>query len=134
MTSPTPELAIEVPATVARGDRVPITLHVTHPGPDALEIYLRGRAATFDVEVADVSGRVVWRRLDGAVIPGIIQLRVLWPGERFDLHASWDQRDADGTPVAAGDYVVRALLLTDALEPLPSDAAHLRIVAGAGDA
>ena len=134
MTSPTPELAIEVPATVVRGERVPVTLHVTHPGPDALEIYLRGRAATFDVEVADLAGRVVWRRLDGAVIPGIIQLRVLWPGERFDLHASWDQRDADGTPVAAGDYVVRALLLTDALEPLPSDAAHLRIVAGAGDA
>ena len=124
---PLPELLLEVPATVERGAPVAITLHVTHPGPDALEIYLRGRAATFDVEVTDAQGHVVWRRLEGAVIPGIVQLRVLWPGERFDLHASWDQRDGTGAPVPAGDYRVRARLLTDALEPAWTAPVPLRV-------
>ena len=122
-----PELALDVPATVTRGAPVAITLHVTHPGPDALEIYLRGRAATFDVEVTDDAGRLVWRRLDGAVIPGIVQLRVLWPGERFDLHASWDGRDASGALVPAGDYRVRGFLLTDAPEPPATAALPLRV-------
>ena len=123
-----PELALEVPPLVRQGDVVPITLHVTHPGPDALELYLTGRAATMDVEVARADdGAVVWRRLAGAVLQQILQLRVLWPGERFDLHASWDQRDANGAPVPAGDYRVRAFLLTDALEPPATEAARLSI-------
>lgn len=107
---------------------MPVTLHVTHPGPDALELYLLGRAATMDVEVARADdGVVVWRRLEGAVLQQVVQLRVLWPGERFDLHASWDGRDASGAPVPAGDYRVRAFLLTDAPEPRPTDAVPLRI-------
>lgn len=128
MTAPLPELALDVPPLVTRGDVVPITLHVTHPGPDALEMYLLGRAATMDVEVARAGdGAVVWRRLEGAVLQQVVQLRVLWPGERFDVHASWDQRDAGGAPVPAGDYRVRAFLLTDAPEPRPTDAVPLRV-------
>jgi hypothetical protein len=125
---PTPELLLELPPVVRQGDLVPITLHVTHPGPDALELYLLGRAATFDVEVARAGdGVVVWRRLEGAVLQQVVQLRVLWPGERFDLHASWDGRDASGAPVPAGDYRVRAFLLTDAPEPRGTDAVALRV-------
>ena len=128
MAPTTPELLLEVPPVVRRGDVVPITLHVTHPGPDALELYLLGRAATMDVEVArGDDGVVVWRRLEGAVLQQVVQLRVLWPGERFDLHASWDGRDARGAPVPAGDYRVRAFLLTDAPEPRPTDAVPLRV-------
>jgi Intracellular proteinase inhibitor len=122
-----PELLVEIPPLVRQGDLVPITLHVTHPGPDALELYLLGRAATFDVEVADANGRVAWRRLEGAVLQQVVQLRVLWPGERFDLHASWDQRDAAGATVPAGDYRVRARLLTDALEPAWTAPVALRV-------
>ena len=128
MERPLPELLLDVPSLVRQGEVVPITLHVTHPGPDALELYLMGRAATMDVEVVRANdGAVVWRRLAGAALQQIVQLRVLWPGERFDLHASWDGRGADGALVPAGDYRVRALLLTDAPEPLATGAHTLRI-------
>ena len=127
MDRPLPEIVLEVPPLVRRGDVVAITLHVTHPGPDALEMYLAGRAATFDVEVTDAAGTVVWRRLAGRALEMILQLRVLWPGERFDLHASWDGRDATGALVPAGDYRVRAFLLTDAPEPAWTAPVPLRV-------
>lgn len=103
------------------GRPVSLSLVVEHPGPDALELFLQGRSATFDVEVRDAAGALVWRRLEGAVLQAILQLRVLWPGERFVLHASWDQRDQAGALVPPGEYRLRGFLLTDAPEPLATD-------------
>jgi hypothetical protein len=70
---------------------------------------------------------VVWRRLAGEVIPAVVQLRTLAPGEVLELRAEWDGRPARGAP-APGDYWVRGLLLTDGPEPLATPAAGLRIV------
>ena len=127
-----PQLRLDAPATVAVGGPVHVSLVVEHPGPDALELYLRGRAVTFDVEARDAAGERVWHRLEGAAILGILQLRVLWPGERFVLHASWDQRDDAGQPVAPGDYTLRGLLFTDAVEPLATAPVTVRIEASSG--
>jgi hypothetical protein len=125
---PSPRLRLEAPDTVHAGAPVGIALLVEHPGPDALELYLQGRSATFDVEVRDAAGQVVWRRLEGKVLQAIIQLRVLWPGERFVLHASWNQRDRDGVAVPPGEYRLRGLLLTDAPEPLATDDVTVRLL------
>lgn len=92
-----------------------------------LELYLQGRAPTFDVEATDADGRVVWRRHEGAVLQAIVQLRIMGPGEQFVLHASWDQRDRAGAPVPAGDYRLRGFLLTGDPEPPATAAVPLRI-------
>jgi hypothetical protein len=112
---------------VPRGVVVSISLIVVHPGPDMLELYLLGRAPTFDVEVRNEGERVVWRRLAGAALQAIVRLRVMGPSEQFVLHASWDQRDDAGALVPAGDYRLRGLLLTDRPEPLATAPVPLRI-------
>ena len=96
-------LRVEVPASVRQGTSVPVTLRVENVSPRPVELYLRGRTIAFDVIVARAGGQVVWRRLDGAAIPAIVQLRVLAPGEALVLRATWDQRTgARGNPTAWG--------------------------------
>ena len=124
MQPSSPALRLQVPDEIAAGTLVPITLHVANTGPHPLDLYLRGRTIAFDVEIATPDGTVVWRRLDGAVLPAILRLRTLAPGESFTLQAGWDQRARDGAPVAPGRYVARGRLLTDA-EPLETPPTEL---------
>jgi hypothetical protein len=107
---------------------VPFTLRVENAGEQPLDLYLRGRVLTFDIVVMSADGRPVWRRLANEVIPAILQLRVLAPGEMLEMRARWDQRDSRGTRVDVGAYQARAAVLTDA-DPLETEAVPLRIVA-----
>lgn len=116
------------PAEVRAGETVPVTVRIENVGSGALELYLRGRPVAFDVEVTDAAGVTVWRRLHDAVIPAIIQLRVLSPRDVLELEAEWDQRDDGGGPVAPGDYLVRGRVLTDSADPLDTGPVRLRIV------
>ena len=120
-------LSLVVPHEVRVGQRVPITLRAENTGARPLELYLRGRTIAFDVVIAPEGGEVVWRRLEGEVIPAILRLEVLAPGQVLELRAEWDQRTNAGARVAAGSYEVRGSLLTDA-EPWESPEAGLRIV------
>ncbi len=99
------------------GEPVRLRLRAANVTRQAVDLYLRGRVPTFDVIVRQRDGVVVWRRLEGEIIPAIVQLRALRPGERLELEASWAQRTNGGDAVAPGDYVVEACLLTDG-EPL----------------
>ena len=130
VTAQTPDslrLSLVIPTQVRSGERVPITLRAENIGARPLELYLRGRTIAFDVVVTREGGEVVWRRLEGEVIPAILRLEVLAPGQVLELRAEWDQRTNDGVPVGGGSYVVRGLLLTDA-EPWETPPATLRIV------
>jgi hypothetical protein len=69
------------------------------------DVYLRGRAITIDVEVTRADGAVVWRRLEGEMIPAIVHLRTLAPGERLEVETTWDQRATGGKAVEPGDCV-----------------------------
>lgn len=99
------------------GEPVRLRLRATNVTEHAVDLYLRGRVPTLDVVVRRGDGTVVWHRLEGEIIPAIVQLRALRPGERLEVEATWDQRTNAGGPVAPGDYVVEASLLTDG-EPL----------------
>ena len=111
-------LTLIAPAETRAGARVPFTLRVENTSARPLELALRGREIAFDVIVSTTDGAIVWRRLDGAVIPGILQLRVLGPGEHLDLRASWES----ATP---GSYFARGALLTD--EPSPRETPLVRV-------
>ena len=116
MTASVPDsllLRLIVPGEVRAGRRVPLTLTIENRGTRPLDLYLRGRGITVDVEVARAGGEVVWRRLEGEIIPAILHLRTLAPGERLEVEVEWDQRTAGGAPVAPGAYLARALLLVE---------------------
>lgn len=116
-----------LPAEAHAGRAVPITLRLDNRAGTALDLYLRGRTPTFDVEVADPAGAVVWRRLENEIIPAIVQLLTLAPGERFEIGMTWDQKAKGGRPVAPGAYTVRGLLLVEG-RPLETPPVPLRIV------
>jgi Intracellular proteinase inhibitor len=120
-------LTLHLPAEVAPGAQVPITLRAENVAGRPLDLYLRGRTAAFDVTVESAAGDTLWRRLEGEVIPAIVQMRTLAPGERLELRATWDQRRRSGVPAGPGDYTVRGALLTDVPEPLRPPPAPLRI-------
>ena len=121
------QLTLTAPARVRPGVPIRFALRVRNQTERSLDLYLRGRTATFDVIVARVGGDVVWRRLEDEIIPAIVHLRVLKPGEQMELAAAWDQRTRDGSSIAPGQYAARALLLVEG-DPLEAPPVRFEIV------
>ena len=101
-------------------------MNVRNPTTRPLDLYLRGRTTTVDVRVEDEAGRVIWQRLEGAVVPAIIQARRLDSGASFAERVEWDGRARGGVAMAPGRYTVRAFLLTES-EPLAAPAVTVRV-------
>ncbi len=121
-------LELVLPPGVHPGERVPIELRVRNQTARTLDLYLRGRTPTFDVVVTRPDGEVVWRRLEDEIIPAIVHLRALAPGEQLEIRGVWDQRRKSGRPAEPGDYAAQGLLLVEG-DPLPTPAVRFRIVA-----
>jgi len=121
-------LTVRVPSEARVGRPVPVVLHVMNSGDRPLDLYLRGRTIAFDVVVTRDDGAVVWRRLEGEVIPAILQLKTLAPREVMELRAEWNQRTNRGRRVSPGRYAVRGVLLTETPPPPETDTVQLRIV------
>ena len=120
-------LSLDVPEQAARGRPVPIVLRVRNDDDRPAELYLQGRGEpAFDVVVRTAAGDVAWRRLEGAALQMVLQLKTLGPGETLELRDAWDQRDASGVQSPGGAYDVEAVLLTDG-EPLRSVPKTLRL-------
>ncbi|HMI55002.1 MAG TPA: BsuPI-related putative proteinase inhibitor [Gemmatimonadaceae bacterium] len=130
MTEPPPQLRISLtaPESVPLGSKVPIVIRLENAGETALELYLRGRTIAYDILIEDATGEVVWRRLEGEIIPGIIQIKVLDSGEVLELSHDWDQRTNRGDLVEPGSYTVRGSVLTDSPEPMVSPTKPLLVV------
>jgi hypothetical protein len=106
---------------------VPIRLRVQNVSRQAVDLYLRGRGITFDVVVARASGEIVWQRLEREMIPAIVHLRPLEPGERLESETIWNQITKTGQTAEPGAYVVHALLLVEG-QPLTTPSVPLRIL------
>jgi hypothetical protein len=118
---------LSVPEHVRAGEPVPLTLRATNRGVRGATLYLRGRPIAFDVIVTNPRGKVVWRRLQGATISMVLQVRELAPGESLELEGTWDQRTNAGVRVPPGEYRLTGRLLTDTERPLESPPVRLRI-------
>jgi hypothetical protein len=122
-------LRLDAPTEVRRGDVVPLALRVENVSDRPLDLHLRGRTIAFDIIVTRGSdASIVWRRLEGEIIPAILQLRTLAAREVLELRAEWNQRTNRGRRVAVGLYSMRGSLLTDEPMPLETAAVELRIV------
>jgi hypothetical protein len=121
-------LHLVMPARVRVGEGVPITLRLTNAGRRAADVYLQGRPAAFDIVVTRRDGTPVWRRLEGAVVPAVLQVRSLAPGAVLEFRDSWPQRTNLGAAVEPGDYLVTGVLPTDPPAELRTRSAPLRIL------
>lgn len=115
-----PRVEVHIPPSIPAGQSIPIVVTIENTSSDRVELYLRGREITVDLEVSRAGGPLVWRRLDGAVVQSILAVRIVEPGEVMELRAEWDQRDADGTLVGPGSYTMVARILTDGSMTLES--------------
>ena len=122
MSTPAGSLRLELsaPAEVRTGEALPVRIRVINVGERPMELYLRGRTPTFDIILTNAAGEIVWRRLRDQVIPAILQLRTLAPGDSLDLADTCVPRTHDGSPVRAGAYEVHGILLTEGQQPATS--------------
>ena len=107
------EVSLALPGVIRTGQTVRFTLRVRNIASHPLGLYLLGPTPTMDVQVSRADGGLVWRRLEGAVIPAILRVRTLSPGEGFEVSAEWDQRTTAGAATGPGDYVATGLLLVE---------------------
>ena len=120
-------MRLAVPGAVAAGARVPISIRISNTTPSPVDLYLRGREITVDIVVTDSTGDEVWRRLEGEVIPAILQLKTLAGGEVLELTYEWDQTTRASERAAPGVYRIRAFVLTDGSSSLVSNEESLVI-------
>lgn len=121
--------ALLAPPEVRIGVPVPITLRLTNTGARPVELHLQGRDIVFDVVVTREDGAPVWRRLEHAVVPGILQVKVLAPGESLELRAQWRQQTSQGDAAGPGTYTLQGVLPTDDPQPLRTPPVRVRITA-----
>ena len=121
-------LHLVMPACVRVGEGVPITLRLTNADQRAADVYLQGRPTAFDIVITRRDGTPVWRRLEGAVIPAVLQVRSLPPRSVLEFHDTWPQRTNLGAAVEPGDYLVTGALPTDPPAELRTRPARLRIL------
>lgn len=119
-------VTLEAPETAWTGDPVAYAVVISNTGSEPLDLYLQGREPTFDLRVADEAGATVWRRLEGQSVQAILRIDSLAPGEEMSLDGVWNQRNASGTLLAPGVYVLQAEVLTDG-QPLMSQKRELRL-------
>jgi hypothetical protein len=120
---------VELPPAARAGQPVPIVLRLTNRTERPLTLALQGRPLAFDVTVTGPDGAMVWRRLEGAVVPAILAVRTLAPAESLTFEAVWNGRSRDGTPAPPDRYLVTGSLLTDTPEGLATRPAPLELLA-----
>jgi hypothetical protein len=119
---------VEAPEQVHADEPVSITLRLQNTSIEPVDIYLTGRPTAFDFVVTRLDGAVLWRRLEGKVIPMLLQIRRLAPGEVIEFQETWNQRTNRGEPVGPGRYLVRGILPTDEPEPLKTPPVTLHVL------
>ena len=115
-------IRLQLPASVRRGEDVPITLVVENLSDRRLDLHLLGRTIAFDLVVSRDDGTEVWRRMQGAVVPMILRLEPLEAGTAMELPGSWPVRSNDGSLAPPGEYTVRGELFTEGTSLLTNPA------------
>ena len=92
-----------------------------------------GRDPTADFQVTNHLGQQIWSHLRGRVGMAPLRLLPLEAGQRLSFRSVWNQLSDTGKPVAAGSYLIRAILLTDQPGGLASSPVQLRIERPSGE-
>jgi len=117
------QFELDVPARVRAGGSATVKLRVRNAGSAPLTIYLRGRDIAFDLVVRDQLGRIVWRRLEGQMIPAVVRAVTLEAGRQLEFHDAWHP-PGDLPP---GSYTIVGELLRDEPDPFRTPAARTEV-------
>ena len=109
------------------GEPVPLVFRVTNTGKASVTLQLLGRSPSADFQVCDSQGRMIWSRLHGQTMLGVLRLHPLDAGEELVFRDVWNEIDDSGSPVPAGEYLIHGVLLTDDRDGLASPATRFRI-------
>jgi hypothetical protein len=92
---------------------VPLTLILRNVSDRPVEVGLGSRPETGferDFVVSTSGGVKVWGFGDDKVWYAVLWPKTLNPAQQLMLEGEWNQVDAQGAPVAAGNYLVRGFL------------------------
>ena len=105
-------LRLDVPSRVWQGERVPIVLTLANHGRTSQDFLLGVgmRRPHFDVTVSREDGSLVWRRLAGMTIAGVLKNLRLEPEGTMEFAHVWNQHGLDGSPVPSARYLVTGRL------------------------
>jgi hypothetical protein len=109
------------------GEPVPLVFTVTNTGSSSLTLQLLGRTPTADFQVSNPDGQKIWSRLGGKPLVSVLRLVPLDAGKVLSFRQSWNQRTDTGLAVAPGNYLIRAVLMTDAPGGMASSPAQVII-------
>ena len=112
------DFTASAPRSARVGQPVPIVLRLTNVSDHPVDAHFLGRTIAFDIVISREDGTVVWRRLQGKVTQGILQLRTLQPREHLEWRDTWRPREH-------GTYVIRGELPSD--DPTPRRSSEARI-------
>lgn len=107
------DVSLLSPGEARTSGTVRLGVAVTNRTDRPLRLHLTGRPPAFDFIITDAGGRRVWSRLEGSVVPAILEVRTLAPGERLEFTDDWTPRTSQGVALAPGTYQVQGVLLTD---------------------
>jgi hypothetical protein len=119
---------VDLPPAAHAGEPVSVALRLTNRTDRPLTLALLGRPLAFDVTVTGPDGVIVWRRLEGMVVPSILAVRTLAPAESLTFETTWSARHSDGSPAPPGRYLVAGKLLTDRPEGLTTRPTPLELL------
>ena len=103
-------LHLHAPSSVKAGETVPLLLIAQNGSRQAVYLGTGDSTTTFDIRVADRSGKLVWRRMHDRESLASLHEHTLAPGEDLRFSDSWDQRSNEGVRMPAGIYHVQGTL------------------------
>jgi hypothetical protein len=119
-------VSLSVPESSQLGSIIPIAIRLENTGNSRLDLFLRGRTIAFDVLIRDAAGSLVWHHLEGEIVPAIVQIKVLEPGQVLELSCDWNQRGNQGKRVKPGLYTAQGVVFTD--DPVPLESSPRQIL------
>lgn len=104
---------LQMPSRVVEGEQVPLLLVVRNITQKPVYFETGDSTTTFDIQVTDSSGAVVWRRMHNRESLASLREVTLAPGQEIRFGDHWGQRSNGGSLVPGGRYEVQGTLLAE---------------------
>jgi hypothetical protein len=122
-------IILHIRLEVEAGEPVPLAIVVRNVSQQPVYLETGDSTTTFDIQVADRSGAMVWRRMHERESLTALHQQTLAPGEEVRFTDTWDQRSNSGARVPPGRYEVHGTLDAQGDKDLVTAPVHM-VIAG----
>lgn len=99
------------PRQVFAAGTLAVILGLKNTSDHSVDLYLRGRSMTFDLQILDARQKVILSRLGDTPIPAILHIKTLAPRQSLSRGIEW--KLDPGVRLGPGAYMLRAELLLE---------------------